>query len=98
MTDQDPCRVMAEQIWKWAAVPTPYAIDAGDEVKERWINEIAETLRKHTALPDLVESLSNCLKWIEPVMDGFGVRPNAESRELLVAAKAALAKAKGRQE
>jgi len=100
MTDQDPYRVMAEKIWDAdgeydrADVWMRGALTEGWD-KEAFINDFSGLIRNHTALPDLVEALSNCLKWMEPVLDGFRIRPNAESRELLAAGKAALAKAKG---
>ena len=38
----------------------------------------------------LVEALEGCIKWMQPVMDGFGLSNKAESRGLLVAARTAI--------
>lgn len=48
---KDPIRQMAEQLWKWAEVPS------SDMSKEAWITQIAKAIRNHTAYPDVLGAL-----------------------------------------
>ena len=55
---QDICRIMAESLWCWAAVPTKYHVeDDEDKAKEEWLTEMTDAIRNHTTVPEMVELL-----------------------------------------
>jgi len=61
--NHEPYRLMAEQLWQWAAVPLSY--DCNDtqpeKDKEDWISEIAEAIRDHTVVADAIRNKFNVL-------------------------------------